>query len=108
MSKPERGELFASDAAAGLFAFFCSLKREDQWRFFGLLQRELVVARGRSAPSSAGMREHEALRALHEAAVRLGHPPSVREFDWLRDNHPELDLPPVRSIKRWLGVSSWN
>src|SRR5829696_3994986 len=48
-----------------------------------------------------------AVRALHQAAEILGHPPSIKEYRSLRIERPELRLPSDANVRRWLG-GGWN
>jgi HNH endonuclease len=68
-------------------------------RFEEVLQREL---------DTESSRERKVATALHEAKRTLGKPPSIEQYNALRRAHPERGWPDPRSVKRWLGVRSWN
>lgn len=100
-----RGELFTSKAPAILFHGFLALDRTDQHAFRDAVERELTARQPRD---SASRRVAEATRALREAATLLDESPSIKRFEDLRKLHPEWRWPPASTVRRWLGVGSWN
>jgi Homing endonuclease associated repeat len=100
-----RGELFSSQGVAVVFGGFLVLDRTDQHVFFDAVLRELTARQPRD---TFPRKEAEAIRALREAAALIGEPPSIRRFEALRKRHPEWRWPPAGTIRRWLGVGSWN
>jgi hypothetical protein len=101
-----RAELFRSSAVTAAFAYFLALPEEDQREFHNETSRLLHAS---IKPRSAQVyRVREAIRSMVEATAAVGGAPTIREFETLSIEHPEWDWCPVRSIKRWLGVRSWD
>ena len=101
----QRRELFASEAAAVLFHAFLSLGSAERYAYGEAVQRELTARQPRDTPSR---KVAEAIRVLREAATLEGAPPSIKRFESLRKQHPEWRWPPAGTVRRWLGVGSWN
>jgi hypothetical protein len=92
-------EEMADAAMAFLLRLEPATQREVLKRYEEALQQELDT-------DSARLRRIAV--ALHQTTRTLGHPPSVREYKRLREQHPERGWPDPRSITRWLAVRSWN
>jgi HNH endonuclease len=101
----QRGELLASKDARVVYAGFLVLDRADQHAFADALLRELTSRQPRDTPSR---RMTEAIRSLREATHTLGEPPTIRQFETLRREHPEWGWPPSSTIRRWLGARAWD
>lgn len=93
----------ASEDAA--LAFLLRLDPATQHRVYERYGEALAVP---AEERFSHRRVHRVARALHEAHHGLGRSPSVREYEQLRRRHPENDWPSEQSVKRWLGVRTWN
>jgi hypothetical protein len=95
----------SENAEEAALAFLLALEPSCQYGVYERLGELLAVPDGEQFPRR---RLSRVARALHEAKRELGRSPSVREYEALRRAHPEWEWPSERSVKRWLGVRSWN
>jgi HNH endonuclease len=104
--RKHRGKLFASDAAAAVFAAFKTLDPALQHDLLDEVHVLLAIPPERRVDPKT--REREAIRSLREAAREFGGPPSEKPYERARASHPESGWAPARSVKRWLGVRYWD
>lgn len=100
-----RGQLFSDPAAAAVWAGICALDEGAQHEVLAELRERLGDAEERDGPLARKVAR--GVGALRAAARELGRSPSVRAYRDLRNERPDLDLPPDSSVRNWLG-GDWN
>jgi hypothetical protein len=105
LPSPRRLRRFSDPAAdvvwAGVMALDVALQHE--------VLRELATLIAFTEPGTKTPQQkvRAAVAALHEAFSVFGRSPSARDYEGLRDNLPELQLPPGSNIRKWL-AGGWN
>lgn len=101
-----RLKLFHDPSAEAVWAGICALDEASQHDVLAELRRRLAISEDRYGPADS--RRAEAVRGLREAAALNGGSPSWRAYKKLKVEHPELKLPPPRTLVDWLAARNWN
>jgi hypothetical protein len=111
-SLPPRGELFSTDGASVTYAAIRSLDESQRQRLLAALQEDNAHPDDRDTPFD--QRVARAICAVREARgihLALTGEESLSAADYGRlqqERHDRHDWPPVATVRRWLGVASWD
>jgi Homing endonuclease associated repeat len=107
MAKPVRGKRFEDSGAEAVFSAWLTLDPALQYAFLDEAEREM--ANLFPERDTFARREREAIRAIHDVwRLNDSVSPTVKRYNELLIEHPEYNWPSPRTLKRWLGVGSWN